>query len=251
MFDFQPFPFIGDDKTRQIATDVEAICQKVAEDNRGEVEGAYVVQHSANELHALYEIAARTHDTVQIDGHVLQCGLFCGGSAIMMAHALRDDDSNEHPLIAIDSYTKNYRPLRDLFDNAYFEMRENVWEFRLHEHITTVLSDTVSFLTHFWNAPLRIAFIDSSHHYEPTLAELSLILPHLTDGGWLILHDYFSEDTPGVNRAVDEVFQTEDVNGFSFYQADQLAIIHKNVDTPAAAPGKSDTNALRWMPKAN
>ena len=252
MINFEPFPIEANEKTEQIAKDIQAICLKVAQDNRGGAESAYVVQHSRSELLALYEIAARTHDSLQLDGYVLQCGLFCGGSALMMAHAIRDDSSNKHPLLAIDSYTKDYRPLRQLFDDAYFEMRENLWEFRLHDHITPVLSDTVSYLQHFWRTPLRVAFIDSSHHYEPTLKELSLILPYLVNGGWLILHDMFSEDTPGVQRAVNEVFEPKDLSEFAFYRTDQLAIIRNGgvgtpVDTAADAAGDSGTP--RWVPK--
>ena len=222
-------------------------------DNRGVVDGAYVVQHSQAELVALYEIAAGRHDINRLEGHVLQCGLFCGGSAIMMAHALRDDDSNEQPLIAIDSYTKDYRPLRELFDNAYVEMRENLWEFRLYDHITVVLSDTVSFLKHFWNQPIRMVFIDSSHHYEPTLKELNLILPHLVPGGWLILHDYFSEETPGVSRAVNEVIQAKGMEQCKFYRMDELAIIRatqvgESVIEPPNAASQS-INATPWIPK--
>ena len=251
MINFEPFPLIDDDKSRQVAADIKAICLKVAQDNRGEVDGAYVVQHSQHELQALYEIVARTHDSGHLEGHVLQCGMFCGGSAFMMAHALRDDDSVRYPMVAIDSYTKDYRPLRELFDNAYFEYRENLWEFRLHEHITSVLSDTVSFLTHFWNAPLRVAFIDASHHYVPTLKELNLILPQLVDGGWLILHDMFSEDTPGVQRAVNEVFESKDLHAFEFYRMDQLAIIQNGGDStsvaaPTSVPGEATTP--RWLP---
>ena len=226
MLEFQPFPLRDTDKSKQVAKDIEAICFKVAQDNRGVEDGAYVVQHSQNELQALYEVVGRMHDPVQIEGNVLQCGIFCGGSAFMMAHALRDDDTATAPMLAIDSYTKDYRPLRELFDDAYFEYRENLWEFRLHEHITAVQSDTVSFLAHFWNLPLRVVFIDSSHHYEPTLNELNLILPHLVDGGWLVLHDYFSDDTPGVARAVNETFESKDLSQFKFYRIDGLTIIH-------------------------
>ena len=161
----------------------------------------------------------------------------------MMAHAIRDDSSNKSPLVAIDSYTKDYRPLRQLFDDAYFEMRENLWEFRLHEHITPVLSDTVLYLQHFWRLPLRLAFIDSSHHYEPTLKELHLILPYLAEGGWLILHDMFSEETPGVQRAVNEVFEPRDLNDFAFYRTDQLANIRNG------SASATDAGTPRWLPK--
>ena len=165
-----------------------------------------------------------------------------------MGHALRDDSLTETPLIAIDSYTKSYRPLRELFDNAYFEYRENLWEFRLEEYITAVVSDTVSFLTHFWQQPLRVAFIDSSHHYEPTLAELKLILPLILDGGWLVLHDYFSEETPGVRRAVNEVLNSQDLHKCEFYRMDELAIIRSR-GLSGHASNSEEGSTPPWIPK--
>lgn len=146
-----------------------------------------------------------------------------------MAHALRDDETAKHPMVAIDSYTKDYRPLRELFDNAYHEFRENLWEFRLHEHIVAVLSDTVSFLESFWRYPVRLAFIDSSHHYEPTRQEIKHIFPYLQKGSWLIFHDYFSEEVPGVFRAVNELFETLQLTDYEFYRVDELAIIRRKV----------------------
>ncbi len=228
--DFQPFPLIEDDKTKQIVADVQAICYKVAQDNRGDdVDSAYVVQHSADELHALYEIASGIHDSFPVEGHILQCGIFCGGSAFTMAHAIRDSATINTQLIAIDSYTKDYRPLRQLFDDAHHEFRENLWEFRLHEHIVAVLSDTVSFLRSFWRYPVRLAFIDSSHHYEPTRQEIEHIFPHLQKGSWLIFHDYFSEEVTGVSRAVNELFENQPLNDYEFFRVHELAIIRKKV----------------------
>ena len=250
MFDFRDLPLRNEDKAKQIAKDVEAICLKVAQDNRAVANGDYVVQHSHAELIALYEIVARVHDQAHLAGNVLQCGLFCGGSALMMAHAMRDDESWEAPLIAIDSYTKDYAPLRYLFDNAYVEYRENVREFRLQEHISAVISDTVSYLNHFWKLPLRVAFIDSSHHYEPTKKELTLILPHMVDGGWLIMHDYFSDATPGVQRAAHESFQEQDTSDWMFYRAHELAIIQLRSGETAQTQGTSEQpRPLRHMPQ--
>lgn len=257
MLDFQPFPLINAEKTEQIAKDIEAICLKVAQDRRGPADPAYVVQHSRKELQTLYEVAARAHDPGLIEGHILQCGIFCGGSALMMAHALRDDKSTDQTMLAIDSYTKDYRPLRILFDNAYMEYRENLWEFRLHEHITAVQSDTVSYLSEFWKHPIRMAFIDSSHHYEPTKKELELIVPHLVDGGWLLLHDVFNEDTPGVRRAANEVFAAQDLNAWDFYSLDGLAIMRKHYESATHAPPPESTAepssnrgvSSPWIPK--
>lgn len=230
MLEFTDFPLRGEEKTQQIVRDVIAICNHIAKTNRGaHCDSAYVVQHSDKELMALFEIVSRAHDKSLVDGSILQCGMFCGGSAIMMAHALRDDTSVIEPMIAIDSYTKDYAPLRELFDNAYFEFRQNVWEFRLHDYIATIISDSVTFLKHFWERPLRLAFIDSSHHYEPTLNELSLIVPKIAPGGWLLLHDYFATEPPatGVAKAANEVFASQNLQEWTFYKLDQLAIAQR------------------------
>ena len=223
----QAFPLANAPRTRQIGTDIVNIANAVAAEHRQNSNlntDGYVVQHSLNELVALYEIVYGAHDAeLRIEGHVLQCGLFCGGSALMMAHAARDN-AQPLPVIAIDSYTKDYKPLRDLFNAAYHESRENTWELRLHEHLTAVVSDTVSFLSNFWDFPIRVAFIDSSHHYEPTKNELRLIMPHLVPGGWLVLHDYFSETTPGVRQALDE-FLAESPSEYDRYRVDELLIL--------------------------
>ena len=168
------------------------------------------------------------HDSFPLEGQILQCGLFCGGSAFTMAYAIRNSPTINTPLIAIDSYTKDYRPLRQLFNDAYHEFRENLWEFRLHDDIAAVLSDTVSFLKSFWHYPLRLAFIDSSHHYEPTRQEIKHIFPHLQKGAWLIFHDYFSEEAPGVSRAVNEFFANLQLADYEFYRVHELAIIRQN-----------------------
>lgn len=224
----EPFALIDDRKGRQVAIDVKAICEAVAVPNRAATpldgkDGSYVVQHTNAELEALYQLAARMHDTEHLEGDILQCGLFCGGSAFVMAHAARDDDSHETPVIAIDSWTKRYLPLRDLFDAAYVEYRENLNEFRLEEDVTAVHSDTASYLAHFWTKPVRLAFIDSSHHYEATLRELQLLAPHIVPGGWLALHDYFAEATPGVRQAADEHFDGWD--GHERWRCDELLIV--------------------------
>ena len=122
----------------------------------------------------------------------------------MMAHAMRDDSSNKHPLTAIDSYTKNYEPLRELFNQVYMESRENFWSLELRSHICSVIFDTADFFSLFWHKPIRMAFIDSSHHYKHTTKEIELVASHLVPGGWMVFDDYFSEKTPGVRQAVDE-----------------------------------------------
>ncbi len=194
---------------------------------RQTVSPRHIIQHSETELCTLYEIAASLHDDELLVGYTLQCGTFCGGSACVMAHALKDANSDFTPILTIDSYTKEFEPLREAFNNAYIECRENIWANNLTEHVHLVLADDVQYLKHFWNSPIRLAFIDSSHHYQHTKDEISLITPHLINRGWLIFDDYFNENTPGVQKAILEFLDHTSMN-FEIYRVNGLLIFRKN-----------------------
>jgi predicted O-methyltransferase YrrM len=66
---------------------------------------------------------------------------------------------------------------------------------------------------------IDLLFIDTSHEYGPTLAEIETYLPRLAPGGLVALHDSISQD--GVRRAMLErwpdfetlTFATEAGNG--------------------------------------
>lgn len=49
-----------------------------------------------------------------------------------------------------------------------------------------------------------LLFIDTSHEYEHTLAELRLYVPKVRPGGIVLLHDTDPEEWPGVSKALDE-----------------------------------------------
>lgn len=53
-------------------------------------------------------------------------------------------------------------------------------------------------------ASIDLLFIDTSHAYEPTLAEIASYLPRLSPAGLIVLHDSISQ--PGVRRAILERF---------------------------------------------
>lgn len=46
--------------------------------------------------------------------------------------------------------------------------------------------------------------------YQPMLAGLNFFIPHMVQGGIILLHDYFAQALPGVREAVDEY---EEQNG--------------------------------------
>lgn len=43
--------------------------------------------------------------------------------------------------------------------------------------------------------------------YEPTKAALEFFYPRMSEGGFIVMHDYYSNAWPGVPKAIDEFFQ--------------------------------------------
>ena len=78
----------------------------------------------------------------------------------------------------------------------------------LEDHVLTALPESIDLL-----------FIDTSHEYEPTLAELRTYAPRLAPGGCIAMHDTISQD--GCRRALRDrwddfasmTFATEFGNG--------------------------------------
>jgi len=74
---------------------------------------------------------------------------------------------------------------------------------------------------------IDLLFIDTSHEYRPTLAEIEIYLPRLAPGGLIALHDSISQD--GVRRAIFDrwsefetlTFATEAGNGVTVLRVRQ------------------------------
>lgn len=73
--------------------------------------------------------------------------------------------------------------------------------------------------------PIDLLLIDTSHLYEPTLAELKKYSSYLRQGSWIALHDYVS--FPGVSRAVHEFVNSRPRQRrfYSFMHQNGLALV--------------------------
>lgn len=191
-----------------------------------------VVWHSRDELSFLYEVAAGVYDDTRIDGYVFQCGIFGGGSACALAQAVKDVRSNYKPVIAIDSFYKyGHFTAKDLVgDFVYRECRENSHALGLPDNLIFIVGNDVPFITQFWRAPIRMAFVDTVHSYHHTLEEIHAVLPHITQHGWLLFDDYFYKEMR-VKEAVDEFFSAYTARQFWVYQF-QNKLLTVKFDTP-------------------
>jgi predicted O-methyltransferase YrrM len=73
--------------------------------------------------------------------------------------------------------------------------------------------------------PIDLLFIDTSHLYAHTLAELNKFRWRLRDGAWILLHDYV--EFPGVRKAVQEFIESlpHKPSFYPFVHQNGLAVI--------------------------
>ena len=211
---------------RSRCKDIVTTATDIATKSRKITHPREIVQHTQKELIALYEIVCGWHNDESANGYYMQLGAFAGGSACVIADALKHSKSRYAPLLAIDDYTRDYAPMREQFNQVYVECRENIWAHGLNRYVNLIIGNDLDYLEHFANHPLHFVFIDSSHDYGHTLKEIDFIAPRLISGSWLIFDDYFSEKTPGVKQAVDE-FLDGTTSTFESYRMEGLLILRR------------------------
>ena len=107
---------------RSRCKDIVTTATDIATKNRKITNSREIVQHTQKELIALYEIVCGWHNDEPANGYYLQLGAFAGGSACVIADALRHSKSRYAPLLAIDNYTRNYEPMKELFNQVYNDL---------------------------------------------------------------------------------------------------------------------------------
>lgn len=98
----------------------------------------------------------------------------------------------------------NHRP-QETWDGMYHKMCS---EMVLFPSLRVLRMENLQVAAMFPDGYFDFVYIDASHFYEPTLAEIRAWLPKVRKGGWLGGHDYGShnQNHAGVTKAVDEVF---------------------------------------------
>ena len=183
---------------------------------------------SAERLASLV-LAARYISNNRISGDVVECGVWRGGSSIVLAHALSAcHDSAAREFWMFDTFggmtppsledgpkaDERYRAARKSDDGGsdwcratLEDVRGNVARSGLpDDFFHYVVGDVTKTLTQS-GLPERIAILRlDTDFYDSTLAELQALYPRLSSGGVLIVDDYGHWD--GARRAVDEYFLT-------------------------------------------
>lgn len=146
---------------------------------------------------------------LNLDGDVIECGVFRGGTALLEATVIRDQ-VGERPLHLVDSFagmpgtTDGIDRLQegDLGSTSAEDVRGALAPFpfaRVYEGYIPGILDDVEVERLAW------AHIDVDI-YAAARDSLEWIYPRLVPGGSIILDDYGFPSCPGGRRAVDEFF---------------------------------------------
>lgn len=152
---------------------------------------------------ALYEAAC----TVPVGGApMLEVGSYCGKSAVYLgaAAAMRDT-----VLFAVDHHRGSeenqpgwewHEP--DLVDSHTGRLdtlgvfRRTVFDAGVEPQVVAVVGESTVVGRH-WSTPLSLLFIDGGHGAEPAHNDYETWVPHITEGGLLVIHDVFADPADG------------------------------------------------------
>jgi len=139
-------------------------------------------------------------------GPCLEIGSYCGKSAIYLGTACREKNGI---LFSVDHHrgSEEQQPGEEYFDPELFDYvswRMNTMEkflktlekAGLEEHVVPVVcrSDVAA---RMWATPLHLVFIDGGHSYETALTDYNVWAKHIVSGGYLLIHDIFSDPSEG------------------------------------------------------
>jgi len=151
----------------------------------------------------LFHLAAQPSDA----GCVGEIGSFMGRSTLWLAHGVRQAGTGR--VFSIDPHEGHERPDLQPDVESFQAFLDNIRRQDLTALVEPV-RDRSQNVARTWTDPIRLLWIDGSHHYEDVLADLEGFANHVLVGGYIALHDTRGRRFPGVRRAMLEYFSRHD-----------------------------------------
>jgi MMP 1-O-methyltransferase len=139
-------------------------------------------------------------------GPCLEIGSYCGKSTVYLGTACKKSNSI---LFSIDHHrgSEEQQPGEEYFDPELFDPQsgqvDTFGKFRktldsagLENAVVPIVcrSETAA---RCWATPLSLVFIDGGHAFETVLTDYNSWAKHIMSGGFLMIHDIFSDPTQG------------------------------------------------------
>ena len=164
----------------------------------------------------------------QIEGDIIECGVWKGGSMMAAALTLIKNDSTDRDLYLYDTFSGMTKPedidvsfedkkAEDLFNEEWCSASLKEVETNLFstdypkknlKFIKGDVNETIPNVAHQKIALLRL----DTDWYQSTKTELDYLFPKLENGGILIIDDY--GHWQGAKKAVDEYFKMNNIKIF-------------------------------------
>ena len=159
--------------------------------------------------------------TVAVEGPFLEVGSYCGKSTVYLGAAACQ---RGRLLFAVDHHRGSEEnqpgwewhepdlvdPASGLIDTLP-EFRRTIRDSGLDGTVVAVVGDSPS-VASAWGTPLALLFIDGGHGVEPAHADYQGWVPHLVEGGTLLIHDVFTDPADG-GRPPFEIYQRAVASG--------------------------------------
>jgi len=167
--------------------------------------------------------------TVAVEGPFLEVGSYCGKSTVYLGAAACQ---RGRLLFAVDHHRGSEEnqpgwewhdpdlvdPESGLIDTLP-EFRSTIRDSGLDGTVVAVVGDSAS-VAAAWGTPLALLFIDGGHGAKPAHADYQGWVPHLVEGGTLLIHDVFPDPADG-GRPPFEIYQRAVVSG-AFEELDSV-----------------------------
>jgi len=89
--------------------------------------------------------------------------------------------------------------------NTFSEFRDAIERAGLEDTVVPIVCRS-QVAARKWATALSLVFIDGGHAFETVLADYTAWSPHIIDGGYLLIHDIFSDPAQG-GQAPYRVYQ--------------------------------------------
>jgi len=150
----------------------------------------------------LYDVALKASQL----GPCLEIGSYCGKSAIYIGTACK---MNKSILFSIDHHrgSEEQQPGQAYFDpdlfnpqsgrvDTFCEFRKTIEKAGIEDTVVAMVSRS-DVAARRWATPLGMVFIDGGHTMEAALSDYTCWSPHIIAGGYLLIHDIFSDASEG------------------------------------------------------
>ena len=150
----------------------------------------------------LYELAKEAAPR----GPCLEIGSYCGQSAAYLGLGCRAAGGI---LFSIDHHegSEEQQPGQEYFDPDLLDpltgridtlplFRKTLRELALQDTVVPIVARS-AMVARFWTTPLSLIFIDGGHTFEAAFTDYSAWVSHLLPGGYLLIHDIFSDPAEG------------------------------------------------------